>query len=162
MAEFLKRIPVPTIPGIKEPFDEFPVTFRLEDFGFNANKALTKGEWNRIGSYTVEAGMEYCLGRRFDGYIFIEMKHDATTFYGKVRFVATNPVETRKEVVWEGHTREMGDVADKSKKPVLPLCPPWITQDSKLIVEIDPDDSGKTLHFGNTKSAIDLTSRVVK
>lgn len=161
MAEYLKRVEK-FIPLKKPVADEYPVTFRLEDFGFDADKVLTVGEWNRIGAYIVEAGMEYCIGRRFDGFIYVQMQHtDAAVFHGKIRFVVTNPAETKKEVVAEHHTREMGDVADKTKKPVFPLSPPWVTQDSKIIVEIDPDEA-KTLDFGNTISAIDLTSRVSK
>lgn len=150
------------IPSQKPVPDEFPVTFRLEDFGFTADVVMLAGEWNRIGAYTVEAGMEYCMGRRDDGYVYIMMDHtDSAQFHGRIRFVVANPAETRREVVAEYGTRTMGDASDKTKKPRFPLSPPWVTQDSKIIVEIDPE-SDKTLDFGLSLSAIDLTSRVSK
>lgn len=161
MAELFERVKE-IIPSTKPIKDEFPVTFRLEDFGFNADVALVAGEWNRIGAYVVEAGMEYCIGRRYDGYIYVELKDTADAqFHGKIRFVVTNPAETRKEVVAEYHTREMGSISNKQQKPVLPLSPPWVTQDSKIICEIDPE-ANNTLDFGNTIAAIDLTSRIAK
>uniref|UniRef100_A0A6M3Y079 Uncharacterized protein n=1 Tax=viral metagenome TaxID=1070528 RepID=A0A6M3Y079_9ZZZZ len=161
MSEIFERVKE-IIPSTKPIGDEFPVTFRLEDFGFTADQALVAGQWNRIGAYVVEAGMEYCVGRRFDGFIFADLRETANVqFHGKIRFVVTNPAETGKELVAEHHTREMGSISDKQMKPILPLSPPWVTQDSKIILEINPDVSN-TLDFGYTISAIDLTSRVAK
>lgn len=150
------------VPSTKPMADEYPVTFRLEDFGFTADVVMLAGQWNRVGAYTVEAGMEYCMGRRFDGYIYVMMDHtDSAQFHGRIRFVVTNPAETKKFVVAEFGTRTMGDASEKTKKPQFPLSPPWVTQDSKIIVEIDPE-TDKTLDFGLSLSAIDMTSRVSK
>lgn len=163
MSELLGKVTA-MIPSAKPIVDEYPVTFRLEDFGFTEDVELTADTWNRIGAYTVEAGMEYCMGRRFDGYIYILMDHtDSVQFHGKVRFVVANPAETKRIVVAEFGTRTMGDPSDKSKKPCFPLSPPWVTQDSKIILEINPEET-KTLDIAgsDTASAIDLTSRVAK
>ena len=162
MAEVLGKVKE-LVPSMKPVIDEYPVTMRLEDFGFTADKALTVAIWNRIGAYTVEAGMEYCMGRRYDGFIYILMDHtDSVQFHGKIRFVVTNPAETKKQVVAEFGTRTMGSASDKTQKPVFPLSPPWVTQDSKIILEIMPESAGKTLDFGDSLSAIDMTSRVAK
>lgn len=161
MSELVAKVGA-IIPSTKPIGDEYPVTLRIEDFEFTADQVLTADVWNRIGAKTIEAGMEYCMGRRFDGFIYIAMKHtDAVQFHGRVRFVVTNPAETRKEVVAEFGTRTMGSASDKTQKPTFPLSPPWVTQDSKIILEINPEEA-KTLDFGETLSAIDLTSRVAK
>jgi len=163
MAELITRVKE-LIPTAKPIEDEFPVTWNFSEFGASGTQSLKSGEWNRVGAYVVEAGMEYCIGRRFDGYIFISLRNTGgTQFHAKARFVVTNPAETRKEVVAEYHTREMGDIADKSKKPILPLSPPWVTQDSKIIMELDPE-SDQTIDYGNadTVMALDVTSRVAK
>jgi len=163
MAEvFGVRIPTLPIPSVKPITDEYPMTFTLEDFGFDADVALVAGEWTPIATYTVEAGMEYCMGRRFDGYIYVSLENTSDVqFHGKIRFVVSNPAETKKQVVAEFGTRTMGSASDKAQKPAFPLAPPWVTQDSKIIVEVDPESSD-SLDYGNTLSAIDLTARVVK
>lgn len=163
MSELLGKVTA-IIPSSKPIIDEYPVTFRVEDFEFTADATCTAGEWTRIGAYTVEAGMEYCMGRRFDGFIYILCKDAADSeWHGRIRFVVTNPAETKRIVVAEFGTRTMGSASDKTMKPVFPLSPPWVTQDSKIILEIYPESvTDIVLDYGNTLSAIDLTSRVAK
>ena len=133
-------------------------SLRLEDFGFSADKTLVAGTWNRIGTaYTVPAQCALMLGKVKDGFISVILKDTTnTTFYGKVRVVASNSEETKKVVLVEFNTRACTDLTDKLKMPELPIRKPLVRQDSKLIVEVDPE-ANNTLDYGNTLSRIDIT-----
>jgi len=133
-------------------------SLRLEDFGFTADKALVAGVWTRVGtSYVVPAQVAVMLGKIRDGFIAMVLKDTAnTTFYGKVRVIASNSEETKKVVLVEFNTRSTYDLTDKLKMLSLPIRKPLVRQDSKLIVEIDPE-ANNTLDFGNTLSRIDVT-----
>ena len=145
---------------------EYARTLRFEDFntspGFTADVTLTTGQWNRIGTMVIPAGIQYALGRRFDGYAVVLMYDTTPTnlLHGRVRIVATDPQEFRKIVLLEFNTRTTTDMGEKSKKRLLPLTIPWVRKDSKLILEVDPETTC-FLDYGATQSAIDVTVRVV-
>ena len=146
---------------------EYGETLRFEDFdtlpGFSADKYLLADTWNRIGTFVVPAGIQYALGRRFDGYVVVLMYDTTPTnlLHGRVRLVATDPQEYRKVVLLDFNTRTTTDMGDKAKKKLLPLTTPWVTKDSKLILEINPEAACQ-IDFGATLSAIDVTVKVVK
>ena len=130
----------------------------LENFGFAADTAMVAGVWNRIGtSYVVPAQCALMLGKTRDGFISMVLVKTATgTIYGKVRVLASNSEETKKVVLVEFNTRSCTDLTDKLKMPELLIRKPLVRQDSKLIVEIDPEEDN-TLDFGLTTSRIDVT-----
>ena len=144
---------------------EYARTLRFEDFntlpGFDADVVVTTGEWNRLGTMVIPAGIMYAIGRKFDGYAVALLKGtDTTAFHGIVRITATDPQEFRKIVLLEFNTRTTTDMGDKAKKRLLPLITPWVRKDSKLILEIWPEET-IVMDYGETLSAIDVTVRVV-
>jgi hypothetical protein len=129
----------------------------FEDIGFAADKALLVDTWNRVAALSIPAGTLYALGRVIDGFVAAILKDTSNvTQYGSIRLVASNPEETRKQVLIQFHTRSTTDLADKTKMVLAPLTKPFIKADSKLILEIDPD-AAFTLDFGLTFSRLDFT-----
>jgi len=141
---------------------EYSRTLRFEDLGFSADVACVAGTWKRLGTQkTVEAGMKYAIGRRFDGYACVILKNTSgTVVYAKVRIVVSDPQEFRKIVVLEFNTRITTDMADKTKKKLVPLTMPWVRQDSKIWAEVDIESSD-SIDYGLTTSAIDFTAKTV-
>ena len=146
---------------------EYGETWRFEDFntlpGFSADVTLTTGQWNRLGTKVIPAGIQVALGRRFDGYVVVMMYDTTPTnlLHGRVRITATDPQEYRKVVLLDFNTRTTTDMGDKAKKKLLPLTEPWVRKDSKLILEIWPEATCN-LDYGATQSAIDVTVEVVR
>jgi hypothetical protein len=132
-------------------------TLSFEDIGFAADKALTVDTWNRVAALSIPAGTLYALGRVIDGFVAAILKDTSdVTKHGNIRLVASNPEETRKQVLMQFHTRATTDLADKTKMVLAPLTKPFIKADSKLILEIDPD-AAFTLDYGLTFSRLDFT-----
>ena len=146
---------------------EYGETLRFEDFntlpGFTADvHGMLSTAWTRIGTKVVPAGIEIAIGRKFDGYACVIMNEtNGTIFYGKIRITATDPQEYRKVVLLDFNTRTTTDMADKTKKKLLPLTKPGVGKDGKLILEIWPESTCK-IDYGATLSAIDVTVKVIR
>ena len=133
-------------------------TLSFEDIGFAADTLCAVTTWNRIAALSIPAGTMYALGRVIDGFVAAILKDTSdVTVYGSVRLVASNPEETRKQVLIEFKTRATTDLADKTKMVLAPLTKPFIRADSKLILEIKPESAAFTLDYGKTFSRLDFT-----
>lgn len=136
-------------------------TLRHADF-VTSDVSCVAGVWNRVGAYVVPAGVMLQVGRAFDGWCAIIPKDTAgNRWEGKVRLVAANPEETKKIVVLELHTSEIGSATDKAQKRAVPLTLPVIRSDSKLILEIMPD-ANATLDYGLSTILLDCTVYIVQ
>jgi len=139
---------------------EYQRVLDKSDFGWTADVSVTAGQWNKLGTFTCPAGLNVSVGRRFDGYAYAYM-YTTAQVHGKIRIVATNPQETIKKTVLEFNTRSCGDATDKTKKPFVPLRLPWVSQDSKLILEYYPE-ANQSLVVASCVILIDATQRIAK
>lgn len=145
----------------------FQRVYNIPDFGITANKTITTGQWNKIGSVTVPAQQMVTWGSGTTvggvdtrGQAYIKLSDGTATGYltGKWRLALSNANETNIIVVAEQRTEML--VASQTSRTSCVLMgeyPVKAKQDSKLIIYYYPDSaSNETMYYAGTSSAITL------
>lgn len=139
--------------------EKFKKTLTESNFG-SGTKALTPGENQKIGTFTVGAQEQYRWGQGTaehpdnQGYLYIELKDNANPpveITGTTRLEQRDAQERNIITVHEEEEEVLhGDLNDRKLKQALPeqVSFPKVGRDSKLTLSVNPD-SPLTLDYSN-------------
>lgn len=128
----------------------------------DADATIYNDKFTMLGRYTVPKGGVLYIGG-FDCYIYAAMVDDAAgAEHGVLQFVGTNPLETRRNLLYRVHTKQCGSQSAKLQKPAVPLSPLGIRPDSKLITEMKGDEDGDVVDVSACTLELDVTFKVLR
>lgn len=134
-----------------------------------ADKAVTAGEWARLGVYAVQAGEMISLGYgalsgmdNAVGRIYAKFAASGgAEVTGKVRLTIYSPQDRPLKIMHEFRTEALNTSAsDRTKQTPFAEGPEIITEDKKIVLEFLPD-ANATIAKAQSVLIMDITQGVV-
>lgn len=124
------------------------------------------GKFNKIGEMVIPAQQQYEWGYGIagqpenQGYIYMDLKDDQGTpvqVEGTIRLCVSDANEEMVRPIYTNRTEPLrGSQTDKTMKVPLPRTPPRLSEDDKMIIQIDPDVDQITQKVSKTNSTLNL------
>lgn len=146
--------------------------FIKSDFA-SADVVCTAGQYNKLGEFTVPAGLQVANGygnygeqQQAVGRIFMDIKNNAASpgadMNGSIR-LSVFSAQNRSLVIIDEYRTEALREANRADQIPNPLYKPnedtiWASEDKKFVLEFIPDVSG-TWGYANSTITIDITKR---
>jgi len=146
---------------------EFRSTFTSADM-INTSTACIAGQYNKIGEYKVQAGVNLFLGygaqsgqENAQGRIYADIRTAAISQPGKVRISIVSPQDIPLAVLFEARTEVLNTSAtDRTKMIPFPKMDIGASQDKKYVMEFMPD-AAATITKANSVMIMDITNRLL-